>query len=390
MAQALITPDVLSWARERAQMSIDTLSAKLPTKAKQIEAWENGELKPTFNQAQKLARVLHVPFGYLFLSAPPNEKLPIPDLRTLKDKEQKSISVEFRDLLNDIKRKQAWYRDYAIESGEETFVYLGKFSPKDSVEKVSASIKKALNISIEDRKKCHDKREYFKLLSDSADALGVLVMRNSIVGANTHRHLSVDEFRGFAISDAYAPLIFINSSDANSAKIFTLVHELAHLWIDESGISSVSLDKIDNAAIENFCNAVSAEVLVPKFEFTTLWNQQEDIYMSIKTTAEYFKVSTFVTARRALNLGFIEKDVFFAFYTEATKKFTSYLREEKKSRKSGGNYYDTARTRLGNQFSRAVVVSVLEGKTLYRDGGTLLNINPSNIINFAKNLKVVK
>lgn len=390
MEQALITPDVLIWARERADYTIDMLSDKLQTKVEKLKAWESGELKPTFKQAQALAQKLHIPFGYLFLRQPPKENLPIPDLRTIKDRGQKSISVDFRDLLNDMKRKQAWYREYAIENGEEAFLYLGKFSLKNSIEEVSNSIKKALNISNEDRKKCRNEKEYLKLLSDSVDELGVLVMRNSIVGANTHRHLSVDEFRGFAISDAYAPLIFINSSDANSAKIFTLVHELAHLWIDESGISAVSLDRIDNADIESFCNAVSAEVLVPKFEFTTLWNEQEDIVANINATANHFKVSTFVTARRALNLGFIEKDAFFAYYTEATKKFKSYLREEKNSRKSGGNYYDTARTRLGSQFSRAVVTSVLEGKTLYRDGGTLLNMNPSNIMKFAKSLKVVQ
>jgi len=390
MTEALITPDVLIWARERAEYTVDMLSDRLHTTVEKLKAWENGELKPTFNQAQELAKKLHIPFGYLFLTQPPQEKLPLPDLRTVGDKEPEKISPNFRDLLNDIKQKQEWYRDYAIESGEEVFEYLGKFTIQDEVEVVANSIRDALNISQMERKKCKKRAEYLKLLTQKIEALGVLVMRNSIVGSNTHRTLKVEEFRGFAISDSYAPLIFLNSSDANNAKIFTLLHELAHLWIDRSGISSVELEEIHTNQTEIFCNAVSAEVLVPQKSFLEVWNKFEDFENNIIFAANYFKVSTFVIARRAFDSNLIDKTTFFNYYKKENERFEENRKQVRRDNNGGGNYYDTARTRLGNRFSEAVIVSALEGKTLYRDAGELLNVNPSKLIAFAKNLKVIR
>lgn len=386
--QALITPDVLAWARDRAQMSIDALSIKLLTKTERIEAWEKGEQKPTFNQAQKLARVLHIPFGYLFLSAPPEEKLPIPDLRTIGDTEPETITLAFRDLLNDVKRKQSWYRDYAIENEEEPFACLGKFSVNDGVMEVSASISEALSLTASDRAKCRDKDAYLKLLTEKIEALGILVMRNSVVGSNTSRSLNVHEFRGFAISDTYAPLIFMNSSDANSAKIFTLIHELVHLWIDESGISSVDLSKADNNTTEKFCNAVSAEVLVPKDEFSKRWDNQQDVVENAITTAQYFKVSTFVTARRAWNLGFIDEKTFSAYYREASEQFEVIRQKRRAESQRRGNPYANTWSRNGKRFSRAVAEAALNQSLLLRDAGAMLNMNPNNVLGFAIKLGV--
>ena len=390
MAEALITPDLLIWARERADYTIDMLSDKLHTKVEKLKAWENGELKPTFNQAQELAKKLHIPFGYLFLAQPPKEELPLPDLRTLNNQEPEKISPNFRELLNEIKAKQAWYREYAIENEAEPFRYLGEFTVQHSIEEVALSIVHALDISPRERQKCRKRADYLKLLTEKIEALGVLVMRNSIVGSNTHRQLKVEEFRGFVISDKYAPLIFLNSSDANNAKIFTLIHELVHLWIDQSGISSVELTEIHHNQIEQFCNAVSAEVLVPQHEFLNLWSEFEHYEDNIIVTANHFKVSTFVTARRALDSGLMDKETFFNYYRRESERFEQQRKHEKKESKGGGNYYDTARTRLGNRFAEAVIVSTLEGRTLYRDAGELLNVNPSKLTNFAKNMKVIK
>jgi Zn-dependent peptidase ImmA (M78 family)/DNA-binding XRE family transcriptional regulator len=390
MAEALVTPDLLIWARERADYTLDMLSDKLHTKVEKLRAWESGELKPTFKQAQDLAKRLHIPFGYLFLVHPPKEELPLPDLRTLNNQEPEKISPNFRELLNEIKAKQAWYREYAIENEEDPFVYLKKFTTHHSIKEVALSIGHALGVTPREREKCNKRADYLKLLTEKIEALGVLVMRNSIVGSNTHRQLKVEEFRGFVIADKYAPLIFLNSSDANNAKIFTLIHELAHLWIDQSGISSVELEEIHHNQIEQFCNAVSAEVLVPQKEFLNLWSKFEYFEENIVVTANHFKVSNFVIARRALDSGLIEKETFFDYYKRESKHFEQHRKHERATSRGGGNYYDTARTRLGNRFAEAVIISTLEGRTLYRDAGELLNVNPSKLINFAKNMKVIK
>lgn len=388
MAQALITSDVLTWARERAHISMDALSAKLSTKVERLEAWENGELKPTFKQAQTLAQKLHIPFGYLFLSEPPVEKLPIPDLRTFGDKEPESISPAFRDLINDVKRKQTWYREYAIENGEEVFPYLGSFSIQDSAKDVAKSIVKVLRLDEGEQRKRYNKDAYLKLLTQRIEDIGVLVMRNGIVGSNTHRPLDVQEFRGFAMSDTYAPIIFLNASDAHSAKIFTLIHELAHLWIDRSGISIVDLHDVENNIIEKFCNAVSAEVLVPTNEFTTLWNNQLVLIDNAITTAQHFNVSTFVTARRAWDLELISASSFFDYYREESERFEQLRLKKRSESKGGGNPYANTRVRNGSLFSEAVVVSALEGKLPYRDATKLLSISSGMLTRFAQEIEV--
>jgi Zn-dependent peptidase ImmA (M78 family)/DNA-binding XRE family transcriptional regulator len=388
MAQALITPDVLSWARQRAHISIDILAHKLHKKVEDLEAWERGESRPTFKQAQTLAQKLHIPFGYLFLSEPPVEKLPIPDLRTIGDTGIDEVSPAFKDLLSDIKRKQSWYRDYAIESGEDKFAYLGKFSIDNGVKTVANSIRDILSYSPEERQKCYGSNDYFKLLTNKIEAIGVLIMRNSVLGSNTSRSLNVNEFRGFAIADEYAPLIFINSSDANSAKVFTLIHELAHLWIDESGISSVDLSQEDENKIEKFCNAVSAEVLVPESEFKNKWNNTEEVTKNAIDTASYFKVSTFVTAWRAEELKLINAATFFEFYRQASEEFEKLNRKNKEEKGSGGNPFANTWSRNGKRFSRAVAESALNQNVLLKDAGKLLNMNPNNVVAFAKELGV--
>jgi Zn-dependent peptidase ImmA (M78 family) len=209
-------------------------------------------------------------------------------------------------------------------------------------------------------------------------------MRNSIVGSNTHRSLSVKEFRGFAIADEYAPLIFLNSSDANNAKIFTLAHELAHLWINQSGISFVDLEELSNNDIEKFCNAVSAEVLVPENDFKAIWKSTYSLEENSTSTAEIFKVSNFVTARRAFELNLISKIEFFQYYREESERFEQSRQHKKNERSAGGSYYANIHTRNGRRFSQAVVVSALEGKLPYREAATLVNINASKMSEFAK------
>jgi len=386
--QAFITPSLLSWAIERARIDLDTLSKKLHKQPEHLEEWKNGEKKPTFKQAQKLAHVLHIPFGYLFLETPPKEELPIPDLRTIGSTQPKAISAEFRDLLNDIKRKQAWYREFSIENDLDKFKFFGAFNLSDRVEDVATSIRKALGINKKLRLKCRDKDAYLKLLTQQTENLGILVMRNSVVGSNTSRSLKVSEFRGFAIADEYAPLIFLNSSDANSAKIFTLTHELAHLWLAESGISAIDLEETHDNKTEQFCNAVSAEILVPSVEFKSEWKTSLDIEINASSTADIFKVSTFVVARKAYDVGLIAKSEFTNFYREESARFEKARLLKRSQKSGGGNPFANTWTRNGKRFSTAVATSAIENRLLLRDAGAYLNLNPNKVLRFADSLGV--
>jgi len=222
----------------------------------------------------------------------------------------------------------------------------------------------------------------FYLIEKAEDA-GILMMHSGIVGSNTHRVLDVNEFRGFAISDPIAPLVFLNWKDAKAARIFTLIHELAHLWVGQSGISDISLNKETsniNLDSEKFCNAVAAEVLVPKVSFREHWHEEISIADNAHELVRHYRVSSVVIGRRAYELGMVNWNEYIAFYQKEAKQW------QVSPSGSGDNYYVTTRTRLGKRFAKAVVSSVHQGRFLYRDAGHLLGIKPSNIPSLSKEL----
>lgn len=384
MTAALISPAVLRWARERARLEPERLAEITHVKPDKLRLWELGETKPTFKQAQDLAKALHIPFGFLFLSNPPEETLPIPDLRTVGDHTTSSLSIDLRDLLADILRKQDWYRDYLLEQGAEPLPFVSRFGLDMRATTIAADLTATLGLAHTDREETKNWEEFLSLLMDKAEVAGVWVMRSGIVGSNTHRILDVQEFRGFAICDDIAPLVFINGRDAKAAQIFTLVHELAHLWIGQSGISDVSLAqpaKEIHHRTEKLCNAVAAEVLVPQASLRERW-VGESVAQNAAWLANFYRVSSVVIARRALDLGLIEWPAYLAYYQQQAELW----RREKKG--TGGDPYRTIPVRNGRRFTKAVVNSAFARSLLLRDAGRLLGVNPSKIGRLAQEIGV--
>jgi len=380
MSEAFISPQMLQWACERAHVSSSVLAEKVSKKA---PLWLSGEAKPTFLQAQKVSKMLHIPFGYLFLSEPPEEPMPLPDLRTVGDVAIGEISVDLREVILDALRKQGWYKDYAVGQGLERLPFVGKFSEHSNPLEVAKDIASTLEINDELRSSVSNWELFLSALIEKAEDAGILMMHSGIVGSNTHRALNVNEFRGFAISDPIAPLVFLNWKDAKAARIFTLIHELAHLWIGQSGVSDLSLHKETsniNLDSEKFCNTVAAEVLVPETSFRERWNESISIADNAYELVRHYRVSSVVIGRRAYDLGMVNWNEYITFYQEEAKQW------QNAQAGSGGDYYVTTRTRLGKRFAKAVVSSVQQGRLLYRDAGHLLGIKPSNIPNLSKEL----
>ena len=369
---ALINPKILTWARQRAGLSENVLAEKAQVNVEKVISWEDGTKKPTFNQAQKLAQVTHTPFGYFFLLQPPEEKLPIPDLRTVGSIKLQEVSTELIDTLKNIMLKQEWYKEYLIYQGAEALSFVGSFNLNSSINDVAEDIRKVLGV---EPPKQGTWEEYHKKLLDGAESAGILIMRSGIVGNNTHRKLSVHEFRGFAISDPIAPLVFINNSDAPTAKLFTLIHELAHIWIGASGISDLDNHNKEEA----FCNKVAGEFLVPERLFYRYWKNENNLLDNLMEIVSHFHVSKLVAAKRALDLGVIDSSIYRKFYQAEMEKY-------KNNKGSGGSYYNTANSKNGNLFSKAVITEVLSGHLLYRDAGKLLDVNPSKIKIYANEL----
>ncbi|MBT0964006.1 XRE family transcriptional regulator [Denitromonas iodatirespirans] len=376
MAHANVNPSQLLWSRLRAGLTLDEIAAKLPARTDKVLAWESGESRPTFIQAQKWAKVAHIPFGFLFLARPPQERLPIPDLRTVGCETPSTPSLDLLETVKDVLRKQAWYIDYLREHEADALPFVGRFSAKSKIADVVADIRRVLGADVGDRPRSAD--EYLRTLISAADQAGVLVMRSGIVGSNTHRPLDVGEFRGFAISDPLAPTVFINSADAPKARIFTLVHELAHIWIGSSGISTATVREARDEEV--FCNAVAGEFLAPGKEFSQRWDEGTAWIENVGRLADTFRVSTLTAARRAADLGFITRAMYREFYTAELEAFRN------RNKGGGGDFYTNLRVRNSTSFSRAVAAEAMSGRVLLRDAGALLSIHPAKIRTFAGDL----
>lgn len=377
MANALINGEVLRWARERAALPAHVVADRLGQNEDRIHQWEAGEAKPTFRQAQMLAGIVHIPFGFLFLPAPPQDELPLPDLRTVGGAPAGELDVNTRDLLRDVMFKHDWFVDVLEEEGHGPLPFVGKFTIRDSADVVAADIRKTLEITDAFREAANWEG-YLRALMVRAEAAGVWVMRSGIVGSNTHRPLSVKQFRGFAISHPIAPLVFINGHDAKAAQIFTLAHELAHVWVGSSGISNVQIGRRDygtDKRSEVFCNKVAAELLVPASHLRELWNAKAQPAANYETLARAFKVSKVVIARRALDLEMVEEAAYSRFYRQQEEEWE----RDAEGAGAGGDFHLTLPVRNGSRFTREVAARAVSGRTLFRDAAALLNVKPASI-----------
>lgn len=371
---AFVNPTILTWSRLRAGLSTEQLAKKLPVKTERLESWEAGKAKPTFLQAQKWANAAHIPFGFLFLPQPPIESLPLPDLRTVGGLAPEHPSLNLLDTVKDAIRKQDWYLDYLQEHERASLDFVGRFTCRSPVKAVVEDMRKTLGVNPAAPRLDYDK--YVRALIQAAEDIGILVMRSGIAVGNTHRRLEVSEFRGFAISNTFAPLIFINSSDAPSARLFTLIHELAHIWTGTSGVSNGITGGRDE---ERFCNAVAGEFLAPEELFREAWNPKIHWEENLPPLAARFHISKLAVGRRAQDLGLISKDQYSAYYLIILK---AYQNKEDGS----GNYYRTLIAKNSVRLSKAVLSETLSGRLLLRDAGTLLGVQPANLRKLAGQL----
>lgn len=372
--------ELIRWAIERSGKSVVALARYLP----RIEAWESGEGQPTLKQLETLAKKTWTPLGYFFLPEPPEETLPVPDFRTAADEPVRRPSPNLIDTLHTMQRRQAWMRDYLIEMGHDRLPFVGSAKPSDKVEAVARSIRHALGMAYGWAGQITTWTAALSALREAAEDSGIFVVINGIVGNDTHRKLDPAEFRGFVLADEFAPLVFINGADARSAQMFTLAHELAHLWIGEGGIFNLpDLQPGDNRQ-EVFCNRVAAEFLVPEMELRPFWRQIGRGHEPFQAVARQFKVSPIVAARRALDLNLIHRQEFLDFY----RAYQSDERRQAARSKGGGDFYNNQNVRVGKRFARAAALAAKEGRLLFRDAYSLTGLKGATFEKYAKALGV--
>lgn len=359
-----VQPSVLKWARERAALSLAELSTQLGTATKPapLAEWEQSGRLP-LKTLEKFAQRTHVPFGYFFLDAPPVESLPTIDFRSAGNA---SISVELRDTIMACQRRQSWYRDFVTENELDGWSKSNVATTDEDTLVVAKRIQDVVQWFPKPDRQKQNRGQFLAAFIAAVEKLGILVMRNGIVESNTHRKLDHTEFRGFALYDPVAPLIFVNTTDHPAAQIFTLAHELVHIWLRQSALDDIDLTTVQTT--EHFCNRVAAELLVPMDTFVDVWMESESIDSNVMRAATTFGVSHSVVLIRAFDAGFITR----AELTTGLNEAKSI--SEATSRTGGGNYYYLMRSRLGQPFLEAVIHSARSGSTLMRDAYGLLGI----------------
>jgi len=272
--------------------------------------------------------------------------------------ETNQVGVNLRDTILNLQQRQDWVRETLIEQGEERLEFIGRFNPRNPINLVVQDIKNELGLENNWASQFSNWQKALDHLAKKVEEAGIFIVFNSVVDNNTHRPIIVEECRGFVMCDEYAPFLFVNSADSKSAQMFTIAHELAHLWIGESaGFDFRQLQPFENE-VETFCDAVAAEFLVPEKDFNEQWAQTRNF----EALAKIFKVSQIVIGRRALDTGKITRDAFFGFYNEYIAKFEKF----KADKGDGGNFYATLRKRLNPRFFATVHQAVKENKLLYK------------------------
>jgi len=375
-----INLSVIRWACDRAGLPFYCLNDIASSIKNSSE--EQNSVDLTMNQIERISSRVHIGSARLFSKVAPKQDLEfLPDFRTLSDKELFFLSQNLKRTIYQCKIQTNWYREYSIEQGFAPVSCVGVFNYNNITAKEACSVFK---------EKYHYKKEQyskveqqFSFLRHWIETLGVLVFKASYTCSNTRAVLNINEFRGFAIVDEYAPLVFINSNDSISAQCFSLIHELAHVLISEGGISQDCVSDLKNEMkLEKWCNEFAAEFLVPDNEI--FFDQNSDINSQIDNLAKYFKVSSLVILRKLYSLNLLERKLFFELFEckkkEAIEAFNKMKLEQKRKEKTIPNK-TVKKSFLSDNFLRSVVSSVYSGSLRYTDAFKLLNMKSISSFN---------
>ncbi|MBT1182012.1 ImmA/IrrE family metallo-endopeptidase [Bifidobacterium sp. CP2] len=368
-----LAPEVLDWV-----LRISPADHHDDPQRRIVQQWKSGERQPNIRDINEVSRKLHIPFSYFFLTQPIDDTPAIFEHRTIGNGPLKTPSRDLVDTVADMSRIQDWARQDQIDNGGEPLPFIGSMTVKSGVVRIADSIRKTLGIEKTWYTQLGTRKaeEAFTLLRERAAQTQIIVMMNGVVGNNTHRKLNPEEFRAFALVDEYAPLIFINRADEpETARLFSLVHEFAHLWLGQDELFNDGTPPRATSGLEQACNAVAAEILMPTKEFTAEWHRVTHsgvpVEQRIEKMHEIFPASWTSIALRALNSGSISQTE----YERITDAAQRWATRQTATSSPGGNYYNTKLSRFDNRLLDHLVASVAEGRTSYVEAYRLTGTN---------------
>ena len=378
-----LSPNVLKWARQRVGLNQEELSRKLKTEINMVSEWEiSGKI--TVPMADALAKRTYTPVGYLYLDEPPNDALPIMDFRTKGNVTLQRPSPNLLETIYQMQRRQMWMREELIYQGYPPLDFVGAFSLNDSFEKVAAAMNQALHLAEGWAAVEGNWTNALRILRNRIEDAGVLVVFNGVVDNNTSRKLDRDEFQGFALEDEYAPLIFVNNTDYKTAQIFTLAHELAHIFVGQPGLSKLETLEWRDHETERVCNRIAGEFLVSKEQLLKEWPIAKKEFDPYRYIARHFKVSTIVAAKGALDAGLISRAIFSDYYEK--QKNRTLTGNPLDNSNDGGDFWNNQPWRVGARFGLAVIRAVKEGRLAYREAYRLTGLKGATFDNMPEKM----
>ncbi|WZH53399.1 MAG: ImmA/IrrE family metallo-endopeptidase [Nocardioides alkalitolerans] len=363
-----VAPSVLFWALDVTGADEEGLHRRFA-----VDKWLSADARPTLKQLQDFAKAAGVPFGYLLLPEPPQWTLPVPDFREGFDGPP-TPSANLIAVIGQSQRRQEWYRDHALNLGADPLKFVGAAADSDPIE-AAALIRRALDFEVSARRgNWSDTR---KTLLRNFEALGGLTVATSMVDNNTRRPLDEKEFRGFALVDDIAPLVFVNTHQTLNGQIFTLVHEIAHVWRGTSGIGNEDPRHIGQSEIERWCNAVASEVLVPRDDLAARHAGVADapLVEALDALARDYRCGTLVILQALHRTGVRRLDSFADAYDNEVARLRALTAANEGG---GGDHYNNQPFRIGERLSRALVADALEGRTPISEAMRLMSMKSTS------------
>ena len=354
---------VISWAMTHGEKSQEELRQKY-----QLQSWINPETDrdyPTFKQLQNFSRDTRIPFNYFFQAEVPHEKYEFASFRTVNNTTVHP-SRRLIETIQTMAARQEWMKDYLIAQDDgRKFKLIGSLSRQLSPEVAATKVHKLLKLEDKFSQLSTDEL-FFSQLRKTISSLGIMVMQNGVVGTNTHRPLDVAEFRAFILADEIVPLIFLNSTDSRKAKIFSLVHEFIHALLGDDEILNVSPDM--DISHERWINQVTSNVLLPAQRVTATLANDLSIAANLKQVSHIFHTSLVTTAIRLHTLGLTDnREVNLA-------KTIQQQSVESRTKESGGDFYNTAVSRVDRQFAVAVISDEARGRLPVNQAAEMLGV----------------
>ncbi len=398
MARAAnINPEILVWARESAGLSLEDAANRLGLSSSEtnsavekLEEFEAGENFPTRSQLTKLAAVYRRPLITFYMKQPPKKGARGDDFRTLPAIQSPRESALLDALLRDIRARQEMVKSL-LEDEEETapLDYVGSATINDGAQTVADSIVQALGFAVNQRRS-GTPEDLFKELRNRAERIGIFVILVGDLGSH-HSSISETVFRGFVIADKIAPFVVINDQDARTARSFTLLHELAHIWLGQTGISGGDPDAVRPTTavgkIEQFCNDVAGEVLLPSSALPEKPRNLEGgdkptVLRIVRSIAQKWNVSEPMVAYRFNRLGWITP----AIYRELTADFAARwhasklsAKDKAKEKEGGPSYYMVKQFKLGNALIDVVRRTLRNNELTHTKAAKVLGVKPSSV-----------